>query len=141
MKRRTLLGAALAAAAAGLGWAGMNGRDEDAIAMVIWSRLDYLRMDADGVRRFAADLARQHVVSSFRLHALLGLGPIYRRSDLLARTPIAELLRNGEERITSLYLLSSDFFANGMDVSKTVKYLGFFDPLCCTGNPFARRMT
>jgi hypothetical protein len=47
-------------------------------------------------------------------------------------------IRHGEERVTTLFLLSSDFFVNGADISRPVSYVGYYDPARACGNPFAR---
>ena len=69
---------------------------------------------------------------------MVTLGPIYRRLDLGDRNSLTAAIRHGEERIVTNYLLSSDFFVNGADESRTVRYLGFYDPLRACSNPFAR---
>jgi hypothetical protein len=141
MKRRTFfLGAAAAAAVtAASGAAMMLGKDEDTIAMVLHARLPYLTLDPEGVRKFSADLAGLHVVSGARMKLLRLIRPIYQRFELSAgENALAYKLRHGEERIVSLYLLASDFFINGADESRTVRYLGLLDSTRACGNPFAR---
>ena len=45
-----------------------------------------------------------------------------------------------EDRITTQFLISSDFFANGADTSRRVTYLGYYDPMIACKNPFYRRL-
>ena len=44
-----------------------------------------------------------------------------------------------EERICAAFLMSSDFFTNGADETRPVRYLALYEPtkVGCT-NPFAR---
>ena len=60
------------------------------------------------------------------------------RAGLNGRDVVQETIRHGEERVVSAFLLSSDFFVNGADTSRIVRYLGFYDPLKACSNPFAR---
>jgi hypothetical protein len=115
--------------------------DEGAILAVLRKRLDYLQLDEEGLLSYARDLADSHRIASFRLRWVQMIGPLYTHFDSLGRNPIAHSVRHGEERIVSTYLLSSDFFINGQDESRLVRYLGFYDPLKACANPFARRMT
>jgi hypothetical protein len=42
------------------------------------------------------------------------------------------------DNLTTTYLLSSDFFLNGSDESRVVRYVALFDPMRACDNPFAR---
>jgi hypothetical protein len=144
MKRRTfvLYGAALASASASAwaAWEFVDASDVDTFAMVVRRRLDYLKLEPEGVRRFAQDMVALHVISTTRMHVLSEFKSVYARFPLSAGdNMLAYKLRHGEDRIVSSYLISSDFFINGADESRLVKYLGILDPrrACC--NPFARR--
>ncbi len=80
--------------------------------------LPYLRIDEDGLARFAQDLlARKQQ-------------PLLRR----ARAGDAQ----AEAWIGQQFLLSSDFFWHGANAAETVGYRAYYDPyeLPC-GNPFA----
>jgi hypothetical protein len=140
MKRRELilggLGVALTASAS---WRFVSTRPQDVIALVVRRRLDYLRIEPEGLRQFASDLAAQHVVSDARLRALAEFAPIYETWALSSgRNELSYLLRHGEDRIVSTYLISSDFFINGSDESREVRYLGLLDGSRPCANPFAR---
>jgi hypothetical protein len=107
--------------------------------MVVRRRLDYLRLEPQGVRRFAQDMAGRHVISSARMHLLSGFKSVYRRYPLSSgHNSMAYKLRHGEDRVVGAYLISSDFFINGADESRLVNYLGMLDPRTACGNPFAR---
>ncbi len=137
MKRRSFL-MAFASAAAFAGWRFVRGTDEDAIVAVVNKRLNYLKLDPADVRRFARNLAATDKISSGRLRVLTAAGPLY--SDLAwpNRGFPWNGVRHGEERVVSIFLLSSDFFLNGADVSRPVRYLGEYDPIIACRNPFAR---
>jgi len=67
--------------------------------------------------------------------------PLYRTLKRGGNTMIDREIRHGEERIATLYLLSSDFFQHGADLTRTIGYLGLYDPYLACSNPFARPMT
>jgi len=136
--RRTFLAVACAGLLGAGGWRFFRARDEDAILMVLRKRLDYLQLDPAGIRSFARDLASRRLLSRGRLRLMMTFSPLYRRFDLNGQNFLAVAIRHGEERIVSNYLLSSDFFINGADQSRIVRYLGFYDPLRACSNPFAR---
>lgn len=114
--------------------------DQSAIVKVLYKRLPYLQLEDAGVRRFARDIAQVHAVSSARLHLLGAAGPLYTDTALAAHNGFNDALHHGEDRITAQYLLSSDFFRNGADESRTVRYLGYYDARVPCNNPFARKM-
>jgi hypothetical protein len=90
---------------------------EDATIALIRNELDFLRLDEKGLQKFAADFARTPTQRSYRYtikgYSFLGIGSG----------------RSGKVKyIVNTYLLSTDFFRNGMDESKTVKYVGLYSP-------------
>jgi hypothetical protein len=138
MKRRYFVLAGLAGAGAlTLGRYALSS-EQDAIVKVLYKKLDYLKLDAAGVQRFAQDVVRAHVMSSFRLRVIDSAGPFYTRMALSDNNQVESGIRHGEERVVTLYLLSTDFFKNGADETRTVQYLGYYDPMVACGNPFAR---
>lgn len=138
IKRRYIL---LTAIAGIVGFRFALSSDEGAIVAVLRKRLDYLHLEENGLLMYARDLAATHRIASYRLRCVQMIGPLYTRFNSLGRNAIAHSVRHGEERIVTIYLLSSDFFVNGQDESRLVRYLGFYDPLIACANPFARRMT
>jgi hypothetical protein len=138
MKRRTLLLSAAGAAGAFIGWRAFKSTDVDAILAVIRKRLSYLQLDEVGVQAFARDLASRHVISSLRLRSIATAGPVYASLALSGQNRFHNGIRHGEERVVTYYLLSSDFFLNGADQSRVIRYLGYYDPFRACGNPFAR---
>ncbi len=138
MRRRGFLGLGLAAAAADGGGRRWGCSDVDGIIAILDKRLDYLHKDPAGVRAFAHDLAALGSIDPKRLHVVAALKPLYTRLALSEDNRLTHALHHGEERVTSSYLLSSDFFVNGSDMSRVVHYLGLYDPLLGCRNPFAR---
>lgn len=140
--RRQFLTTAIAGIAALATWRFIRGSDEDAIMAVLRKRLDYLILDEPGLRAYAKDLVDKKIISSSRLRLVDVAGPIYAHLDAPAYgNALAHKLRHGEERVVSLYLLSSDFFPKGADETQIVRYLGYYDPVrkprSCS-NPFSR---
>jgi len=138
--RRKLIGASIILAAIGVaGWRFKKGTVEDAVETIIKGRLNYLQHDDAGVNAFARELARRNLIKPTKLRATSALGVLYMSlSRATQHTFMGKSLLHGEERITTLYLLSSDFFRNGADVSKVVNYVRYYDPTVACGNPFAR---
>jgi hypothetical protein len=138
MKRRIFLQSAAVALCGVVGWRFAASNDEDAVIKVVYKKLGYLHLDEDGVRQFAADLSKKFIISGFRLHVIDAAGVLYTGREMSADGKLGRALRHGEDRVTSQYLMSSDFFKNGADKSRTVKYLGYYDPMVACNNPFAR---
>lgn len=87
-------------------------------------RLGYLRLDPEGLARFTDDVLR---IGSVRFPARFGIHariPPALHRYLPAREELARL----EEDLAAQYLLSSDFFEHDADESRTIRYLGYFDP-------------
>ncbi len=141
--RRKLIGAGIVIATAGfVGLRYKQGTVEDAVATIIKGRLNYLKLDESGVKTFAHELAVRNAISPGKLRATSAMGSLYMPlSHGTEGTFIGKALLHGEERVTTLYLLSSDFFWNGADVSKVVHYTRYYDPTIACGNPFARLST
>lgn len=138
MRRRTFLLSTTAVLGAAVAWRYATARDQSAIAKVLHKKLPYLRLDEDGVRRFGADIASQGIVSSFRLRVIDAADGLYTHHALTPDGRLGRLIRHGEDRVVTQYLMSSDFFINGADKNRTVRYLGYYDPLVACNNPFAR---
>jgi hypothetical protein len=138
-RRNLLLGlAGLGVVGAALRWSGASLAPQDAVKTIIYKRLDYLSLDAAGVSQFAADYVSAMNISAAKLRLIGALAPIYRRLSSEPGHLLYHATRYGEERVVTRYLLSSDFFASGADETRTVQYLGFYDPLRACGNPFRR---
>jgi len=141
--RRKLIGAGIILAAAGFaGWRFKKGTVEDAVAIIIKGRFNYLKLDDEGVAMFSRELAQRNAINPGKLRATSALGALYMSlSRATTHSFIGKALLHGEERITTLYLLSSDFFRNGADISKPVRFVHYYDPTLACGNPFARLST
>lgn len=139
MKRRAFVLAGVGAASAWVAWQLVGGNAEETVAMVVRRRLDYLKLDSEGLRRFSREMVALHAISNTKMHVLSGIRSAYTRTRLSSgNNSLAYMLRHGEDRIVSAYLISSDFFANGADVSRVVKYHGMLNARRACSNPFAR---
>ncbi len=142
LSRRQFLAATVAAVAAITTSRFVFGSEESAVIAVLRKRLNYLVLDGAGLHAFAKELVGRNIVSSRRLRLIDVAGSMYSRLEMSSYdNAFARELRHGEERLVSLYLLSSDFFLNGADFSKIVRYRDYYDPiqkLQSCNNPFSR---
>ena len=86
------------------------------VEKVILSELNFLNLDQEGVRRFVADYTKS-MTSKNKL--------------LLKGYSFIKMAPGKSQKINNLinaYLLSTDFFNNGMDESRTIRYVGLYDP-------------
>jgi hypothetical protein len=125
------------------GWRAGRTTPQEAVITVLRKRLDYLRLDEDGVQRFADDLMARDLVSPVRLRALAAFAPLYNRLSMSGHEGWLQAVRHGEDRVATAFLLSSDFFKNGRNESLVVHYLGFYEPMrnprgAACNSPFAR---
>jgi hypothetical protein len=140
LNRRQLLLSTLAAAS--LGMFGCRTRnEEEAVVAILRKRLGYLKLDEAGVWEFARELVARSRFNPAKLDLLGALRPLYTRLSLSGDGRLDLDIRHGEERVLSLFLLSSDFFVCGANQRRTVGYVRYYDPLhdirACA-NPFAR---
>jgi hypothetical protein len=141
-RRGVLLGLAALGGLAGIvGWRFSRSTPEQAIAMVIRKRLAYLRLDEAGVLRFARELAAKNEIANYKLRALAAAGRLYSDVSYPGHNAISDAIRQGEDRIVTVYLLSSDFFVMGADEGRVVHYLDLYDAMRACSNPFARSIT
>lgn len=124
------------------GWWAFKVRKGDAtdlIISIIRKKLGYLKIGNSELRKFAADY--QNTFSARRKWGSSWAGilsPIYSVMDIYKITPYSDDFKGFEELTVTTFLLSSDFFRNGADLNREVKYIGLYDPYeqGCE-NPFA----
>jgi hypothetical protein len=142
-RRRLLLGGLGIAVVAGIGALGV-GRvvTESEIASAVRRRLSFLHLEEEGLHAFAKD----------QIATLLAKRPSWKRLKSRLRTTFAKPVvvnyggandtrtrrQRTEDYLATLYLLSSDFFVKGADVSRTVQYVNLYDPIRACSSPFAR---
>jgi hypothetical protein len=143
VKRRSLLIGLGIVAAAGVGVVGIGGVVTEAeIASAVRRRLGVLKIDEAGLHAFAKDqigtlLAKRPTWNRLKTHmrsALTKAPVIHYGISTDKRTRRQRL----EDNLATVFLLSSDFFWNGADESRLVKYRELYDPMRACGNPFAR---
>lgn len=115
---------------------------EAGIASALRRRLAYLTLDEAGLKHFAKDQADATFNKKFptwnrlRYHLSSTVAPsfqrFYRMND--SRSQLTRL----EDTLVVTYLLSSDFFLNGAQETRTINYLAYFDPQRPCQNPFSR---
>ena len=127
LRRRVLLGLALGVAGGSLLWRAWRRREPggSAVARVLEENLGYLQIREEDRERFARD---------FATYAPMAEGRLADRSRWSGAR--VEAL---EERICLTFLMSSDFFQNGADESRPLRYRALYEPskVGCA-NPFAR---
>ena len=143
MRRRHVLGGVAGGLAllAAAGWRTTPKHTlQEVVVAVLRKRLPYLNMEEEGLKRFATDLVANAVISPLRLRTLGALLPVYRRVSLEGEQNYMPELLHGEERITTLYLISSDFFQNKEREDREIRYMGYYDPLvrAACSSPLAR---
>jgi hypothetical protein len=95
----------------------LTGSFEQATVNLVRKELSFLRLDDDGLQKFASDFGKTMTQRSYRYrikgYSFLGIGAG----------------RSGKvNHIVTTYLLSSDFFQSGMDESRLVKYVSLYSP-------------
>ena len=118
MKRRTFFWrlAGIGGAIAGIGVFVTPRALEGAVERRILSALSFLKLDRDGVRRFSMDYTNRlkpEKKRALQYYSLAGISPRYSRKI---------------HRLINDYLLSTDFFTNNMDESRTIRYVALNDP-------------
>lgn len=123
-----------------LGWWRLRSGGSDSVGSVadlIRRRLSYLDLEEAGLERFSENV--EAVMKRIEI-------PPIRTSDVPESHVIegvAFQINNGavrfyEDTLVRKFLLSSDFFLEGADESRTVQYLGWFDEFAPCRNPFAQ---
>jgi hypothetical protein len=140
MNRRFLMtfGLGFAAVCGVTGWRFIRSNQESALINIIYKKLGYLKLDDDGVRKFAHDQSLLPTISKARLHMIDAAGPLYTHLGFAGNDRFDIAVRHGEDRVVTQYLLSTDFFRNGADQTRVVNYLGYYNPMVACNNPFAR---
>jgi hypothetical protein len=118
MKRRTFFWrlAGIGGALAGLGVIITSRALEGAVERRILNALSFLKLDEEGVRQFAVDYTNRLKPAKKRALEYYSLARISPRNSRKIH------------RLINDYLLSTDFFTNNMDESRTIRYVALNDP-------------
>jgi hypothetical protein len=144
MKRRTFLAYGLGViVVAGLGVIGIGPAAARAqVASLVRKRLSFLHLDEAGLQQFAHDqvdalLAKRPTWNRWKYHFLVIFTKQFSQYGGYSNDQRTRLQRMADN-LSTLYLLSSDFFVNGADESRTIQYTGLYDSLVPCSSPFAR---
>jgi hypothetical protein len=144
IKRRTfLLGGLGVIVVAGLGVIGVGPVAARAqIASLVRTRLGFLKLDEAGLNEFAKDqvsalLAKRPTWNRWKYHFLVIFTRQFSQYGGFSNDKRTRMQRMADN-FSTLYLLSSDFFPNGADESRTIQYTGLYDSLVPCSSPFAR---
>jgi hypothetical protein len=89
---------------------------ETATINLIKGELPFLKLEDEGIRAFVTDFSKSKsdpYKLTIRAYSFFGI----------------DSSRSGKvNQLVSSYLLSTDFFANKMDESRMIKYVGLYDP-------------
>lgn len=140
-RRLVLIGLGGVALAAGLavGIGPVIGEAE--LAAQVRRRLSFLKLDEAGLNAFAKDqvavlLAKRPTWNRMKYHFM----SVFSKS--FTQWNHSTDKRTRKERMIDTfcetYLLSTDFFRNGADPARIVRYVSLYDPMIPCGNPFAR---
>jgi hypothetical protein len=125
----------------GVGALGADLLTEHEIVALVRRRLNFLKLDDAGLHSFARDqiasiLAKRPTWGRVKFHIRsMFAKPAARYGFSTDRRTRTEHMA---DNLSTLYLLSSDFFVNGADESASVQYVSLYDPMRACSNPFAR---
>lgn len=111
-----------------------------AIRAVVRARLGRLRLVGSDHHEFARMMAEAVDSEAERgLRIVASLGPLYPGVVRWLSRRVGDDVRALEDQVVTRFLLSTDFFQQGMDADRVVRFRAFYDPgrtVC--GNPLAR---
>ena len=145
MRRRTLLLSGVGAiVAAGLGAVALLPKGIQATTVAtLRRRLGYLQLDESGLQEFARAhaaklLARRMTSQRVKYHLAMMFNHRPWLEFAYPAPPRRSKVEHAEDVLVSTYLMSSDFFANGANEARPVKFVRYYDAMVPCGNPFAR---
>jgi hypothetical protein len=131
----TMLGGCLVAA--GVGVAVLPLGPEDRLKSLLKTRLAYLQIPDEVIEKFTRDFIAdpEHRFEHFRSTTYIAQRAVYGIEIFNERLPIFRF----ERFVVAAFLLSTNFFREGADLKKPLRYVAYNDPYR-TGcaNPFAR---
>lgn len=129
-RRRLLIGSGVVAVAlgSGLGASYAFARAEDAVEAVLRRRLRPLEIDEAEIAKFSKDYVRTRSQYRSQLRLLGSLSALYRMVTPYELLSMRSPLRRLEDNIVSSFLLATDFFEHGADMTRSLRYSGMHDP-------------
>jgi len=130
-KRRLLLKTAVIGSIA-LTTAGVitwrNNKETDIIVAILKNKLGKLKIKDEDLLVFANEYVESKQRYKKQFTYLSFLSGIFIVITPYALLPMNHPLKRMEDNIVSNFLLSTDFFQQGTDLNKKIRYLGFYDP-------------
>lgn len=110
----------------------------DMIISILHKKLPYLELDETGLNNFALDFQKTLSEKQVLIGKWAGLLiPVYSVVDIFKIVPFSKKFEQFEGFVVTIFLLSSDFFYNGADTSRVIKYRSLYDPFeSGCDNPF-----
>jgi hypothetical protein len=121
-------GTVVAVVTAGMGVSYAFSGAEDAVLAVLHRRLGPLKIAAADLVAFSQDYLKSRAGYASQLRWLGSVALVYRHVTPYDALPMGAGLRRLEDNIVSSFLLSTDFFEHGADVSRPLHYAGLHDP-------------
>lgn len=113
------------------------GEPQSVIIAILNRRLALLNIDRDSFYLFAADYLAFRKDYRKQLSAMSVVSWPLRYVSPYELLPMGASLRRLEDNVVSKYLLSTDFFQNGAESKRPIKYFSFYDPyVSICRNPF-----
>lgn len=103
-------------------------KETDIIEAILKRRLGMLNIDRETFKIFSNEMIKHRQSYAKQLKVLgmfSGLLSVVTPYNIL---PMSHPIRRLENYTVSNFLLATDFFQNGADISREIKYLGFYDP-------------
>lgn len=134
-RRKVLLGGGMLATGY-LAWRWVRRGPEDVVVAILERQVGHLDVDRSSFTVFAGDYLESRREYERKLRVLSVGADVLRYFSPYRWLGMHHPLRRLEDTTVGLYLLSTDFFQNGADEERPIRYLGFYDPyraLCRNG--------
>jgi len=96
------------------------------IETIISRKLGFLKIEPEVISNFAQDYRGAYSSDGSLMQHITGRWTLDKKN--FDRAAVRSALRRYEERLCTQFLLSTDFFVNGEDLSRAVSYVSFADP-------------
>lgn len=105
-----------------------NAKEGDVIVAILKRRLPWIQVNDGVFEQFSIELVNERRAFKKQLKLLGTMATLATFVTPYSLLPMGHPLRRIENYTVSNFLLSTDFFQNGADETKPVKYFGFYSP-------------